>query len=193
MNNSLPQTSPNKCSADDSLLLVIDIQDQLGSAMPTNVLNRVISNSVLLSRSADLLKIPVFSTEQYPRGLGATVEEIAKALPQAAQSFEKTVFSCSQAEGFNEALMSSKRSQVILVGMEAHVCVLQTAMDMRMSDFDVYVVEDAICSRRLENYQNALDRLRQSGVHVVSAESVIFEWLVDARHEHFKPIQKLLR
>jgi hypothetical protein len=66
-------------------------------------------------------------------------------------------------------------------------------MDMRMSDFDVYVVEDAICSRRLENYQNTLDRLRQSGVHVVSAESVIFEWLVDARHEHFKPIQKLLR
>jgi nicotinamidase-related amidase len=193
MNNVSSLASPNKCSSQDSLLLVIDIQQQLGSAMPGKVLNRVVSNSALLSRSADLLQIPVFSTEQYPRGLGPTVDEIAQALPESSKSFEKTVFSCSQADGFSDALTESNRRQVILVGMEAHVCVLQTAMDLRMSEYDVYVVEDAICSRRLENYQNALDRLRNSGVHVASAESAIFEWLVDARHEHFKAIQKLLR
>jgi isochorismate hydrolase len=193
MNNASSLARPSKCSSQDSVLLVIDIQQQLGSAMPGKVLNRVVSNSALLSRSADLLQVPVFSTEQYPRGLGPTVDEIAEALPENAQSFEKTVFSCSQADGFSDALARSRRNQVILVGMEAHVCVLQTAIDLRMDDFDVYVVEDAICSRRLENYQNALERLRQLGVHVVSAESVIFEWLEDARHEHFKAIQKMLR
>ena len=77
--------------------------------------------------------------------------------------------------------------------MEAHVCILQTALDLVANNYLVYVVEDAVCSRRLENYQNALDRLRQSNVSIVTAESVIFEWLVDSRHEQFKAIQTLLR
>ena len=77
--------------------------------------------------------------------------------------------------------------------MEAHVCILQSALDLNAQGLDVFVVEDAICSRRLENYQNALDRLRQAGVRVVSAESVVFEWLGDANHPHFQAVQSLLR
>lgn len=185
--------SPSKCSIDASLLLIVDIQQQLGTAMPSKVLNRVVSNSVLLARSAGLLEVPVLRTEQYPKGLGPTVTEILAALPESSQCFEKTSFSCIGADGFAATLERSGRRQAIIVGMEAHVCVLQSALDLSANDIDVYVVEDAICSRRLENYQNALDRMRQSKMQAISAESVIFEWLVDSRHDQFKAIQAMLR
>lgn len=193
MTNSTPPASDLKCSPSSSLLLIIDIQEQLGQAMPGKVLNRVVYNSSLLARSAGLLDVPVLRTEQYPKGLGPTVADLTPALPEASQSFEKTTFSCLGAPGFAQALELSGRRQIIIVGMEAHVCVLQTALDLRAGNYQIYVAEDAICSRRLENYQNALDRLRQSAVSVVSAESVIFEWLGDSRHDNFKAIQALLR
>jgi isochorismate hydrolase len=193
MNLTHPSASTSKCSVDSSLLLIVDVQTQLGQAMPSKVLNRVVSNTVLLTRSAGLLDLPVLFSEQYPKGLGPTVPEILNALPESSQAFEKTSFSCMGADGFATAVESSGRRQFIIVGMEAHVCVLQSALDLIANDIEVYVVEDAICSRRLENYQNALDRMRQSQVKIVSAESVIFEWLVDSTHAQFKPIQAMLR
>jgi nicotinamidase-related amidase len=193
MAGQLTPVTSAKCCAETSILLVIDVQENLGAAMPGKVLDRVVNNSALLARSAGLLDVPVFATEQYPRGLGPTINEVSDALPSNSKLFEKTVFSCANAEGFSPALQDSAKRQVILVGMEAHVCVLQTAFDLLSDNNEIYVVEDAICSRRLENYQNALDRMRQCGVHVVTAESVIFEWLADAKHPHFKAIQKMLR
>ena len=182
-----------KCLGESSVLLMIDIQQRLGQAMPAKVLKRVVSNSTLLADAAKLLGVPIFYTEQYPQGLGPTLEELAAMLPSTAARFEKTAFSSLGAPEFAAALAALNRSQVIVVGMEAHVCVLQTALDLASRDYDVYVIEDAVCSRRLENYQNALDRLRQSHITVASAESVVFEWLVDARHEHFKSLQAQLR
>ena len=182
-----------KCSGASSQLLIVDIQIQLGQAMPKKVLNRVVSNSVLLARSATLLDVPILHTEQYPQGLGSTVAEMTEVLPDSAQLFEKTAFSCVGAAGFTDALGEPGRHQIVIAGMEAHVCVLQTALDLVANNYQVYVVEDAVCSRRLENYQNALDRLRQSNVSIVRAESVIFEWVVDSRHEQFKAIQTLVR
>ncbi|MCB1748173.1 MAG: isochorismatase family protein [Gammaproteobacteria bacterium] len=182
-----------KCNASDSLLLVIDIQQRLGDAMPGKVLNRVLQNSKLLCSASDLLGIPVVKTEQYPAGLGPTHAVVADVLPAATVSLEKVCFSCCDGDGFAAALAASGRRQVVLVGMEAHVCVLQTALDLAAAGHEVFVVEDAICSRRLENYQNALDRLRQCGVVVVTAESVVFEWMGTAGHEHFKAIHALLR
>ncbi len=182
-----------KCSVESSQLLLIDIQQQLGQAMPAKVLSRVITNSTLLTRSADLLDVPVLYTEQYPKGLGPTVDDIANILPATARSFEKTTFSSLGAAGFADAVGQAGRPQIIIVGMEAHVCVLQTALELLADGFQVYIVEDAVCSRRLENYQNALARLSRSNAAIVSAESVIFEWLVSSRHEHFKAIQAMLR
>ncbi len=190
------ETSParqGKCSAGASLLAVIDVQQRLGDAMPGKVLNRVLANVNLLARSAALLEVPVLMTEQYPQGLGATMPAVASALPAGTASFSKTSFSCCGADGFLAALDRSGRRQVVLVGMEAHICVLQTALDLVAAGLAVFVVEDAVCSRRLENYQNALDRLRQCGVSVVSAESVVFEWMGASTHPHFKAIQALLR
>ena len=90
-------------------------------------------------------------------------------------------------------MVSLQRQQVVLAGMEAHICVLQTAQDLAATGAEVFVVEDAVCSRRLENYQNALERLRANRVHVVTAESVVFEWMGDSRHPHFKTVQRWLR
>ena len=188
-----PSASGVKCSIQSSLLLIIDIQQQLGQAMPAKVLNRIVTNSALLTRSAALLDVPIMCTEQYPKGLGPTVKGIAEALPATTQSFAKTTFSCLGTTGFADALAQTQRQQIVIVGMEAHIYIQQTTLDLLAVNFQVYVVEDAVCSRRLENYQNALERLRQSNASVVSAESVIFEWLVGSRHEHFKTIQAMLR
>lgn len=182
-----------KCRLDESTLIVIDIQERLGDAMPGKVLNRVLQNSSLLVRAAALLEIPLLHTEQYPQGLGGTHPLVGEALPGSRRYFAKTSFSCMGADGFPAAIAGLNRRQAVLVGMEAHVCVLQTAMDLLATGAEVFVVEDAICSRRLENYQNALDRMRACGINVVSAESVVFEWLGDSRHEQFKLIQAWLR
>jgi nicotinamidase-related amidase len=182
-----------KCNSGQSQIVVIDIQQRLGDAMPGKVLNRVIENTCLLAKSASLLGVPGLHTQQYPQGLGPTHPTVAAALPAGTRNFEKTSFSCCGADGFADAVSGAGRCQVVLVGMEAHVCVLQTALDLKTANYDVFVVEDAICSRRLENYQNALDRMRRCGINVVSAESVVFEWMGSSKHEHFKAIQTLLR
>ena len=186
-------TMQHRCDAETSTLLVVDLQQRLGDAMPNKVLNRVIQNTCLLARAAGLLELPVLHTEQYPRGLGATHALVTEALPAHTQTFDKMTFSCCGKDDFAAALAATGRRQVVLVGMEAHICVLQTALDLRANGYAVFVVEDAICSRRLENYQNALDRLRQCAVQVASAESVVFEWMRSASHPHFKAIQALLR
>lgn len=184
----------HKCRAGSSQLVVVDIQERLGHAMPGKVLNRVLQNAVLLARTAGLLEIPVVHTEQYPEGLGKTHALVADALPGRTTSLTKTCFSCAGLPAFMDAVSApDDRRQIVLVGMEAHVCVLQTALDLAAGAFEVFVVEDAICSRRLENYQNALDRMRALGVSIVSAESVAFEWLEHSKHPHFKAIQGLLR
>lgn len=186
--------SNTKCRANGAVLAVVDIQQRLGDAMPNKVLKRVLQNAVLLIRSAAYFEVPVIRTEQYPEGLGGTHPIVAAALPEGVISIQKTSFSCVGATGFRDALQRApERRQIVLVGMEAHVCILQTALDLCAAGHEVFVVEDAICSRRLENYQNALDRLRAHQASVVSAESVVFEWLADSKHPHFKSVQALLR
>ncbi len=191
MNNRI--TGALKLAAEKSVLVVVDVQSRLGQAMPSKVLNRVLQNTALLARAATLLEVPVLHTEQYPKGLGNTHPTVAEALPKNCKLFVKTAFSCLDAEGFATVIAALDRRHVVLVGMEAHICVLQTALDLLASGAEVFVVEDAICSRRLENYQNALDRLRACRINVVSAESVVFEWLGDSRHPQFKAIQAWLR
>lgn len=184
----------HQCRLASSQLAVIDIQQRLGDAMPNKVLNRVLQNAVLLVRAAEAMNIPVLHTEQYPEGLGTTHPVVSAVLPKGTPTLHKTCFSCMGAPDFANAVAAhDARRQIVLVGMEAHVCVLQTALDLAALDYEVFVVEDAVCSRRLENYQNALDRLRDFGVGVVSAESVVFEWLGDSKHPQFKAVQALLR
>ena len=180
------------CDAGSSVLLVIDIQTKLTRVMPIKVLARLQRYTGVLLKAANTLKIPVLVTEQYPKGLGHLEPEISVLLADDAKRYEKTSFSCAGTTEFMEALSQSGRKQAILVGMEAHVCVLQTAMDLKSLGYQIFVVADAVCSRHRESYETALIRMRQAGVIIVNAESVLFEWLRDAKHEQFKTIQSLI-
>lgn len=177
----------------DSVLVIVDLQSKLLNAMPAASAEAVLANIGKLLTAATLLNLPVLLTEQYPKGLGPTSESLSNQLPDHAQRFEKTAFSCCGCDEFNQALAAIGRKQVILVGQETHVCVLQTAYDLRQQGFSVHVVEDAVCSRLDDHKQNALRRLHRVGITVSNHESVLFEWLRDARHQNFKAISALLR
>ena len=177
----------------DSVLVIVDLQERLAAAMVPAARTGVIRNTRILLEAATRLGIPILVTEQYPKGLGPTAAEVVEMLPGATPRFEKTCFSCAGSESFSAALETTGRTQVILAGMEAHVCILQSALELRAVRQGVFVVEDSCCSRNQKHHANALHRLRAADVVVTNTESVIFEWLRDARHQHFKAISALLR
>jgi nicotinamidase-related amidase len=186
-------THPTLLKNLNSVLVIVDMQEKLSAVMPENDATAMHENTVSLLEAAKNLAIPVLVTEQYPQGLGQTEQSVREALPNNAPIFEKTSFSCYGASGFMPALDQTKRKQVILVGQEAHVCILQTALDLTEQGYQVHVVEDAICARKAENKFYALQRLQSQNVIITNYESVLFEWLRDAAHPDFKAISSLLR
>lgn len=174
----------------DSLLFVVDEQARLAPAMYSR--DQAVANTRVLLRAAACLGVPVIASEQYPKGLGPTVPEIASLLPQGSVC-EKIHFSCANDEGIATRIAKLGRSQVVVVGMEAHVCVLQTALGLKARGYEPFVVADAVSSRRPESHAIALDRLRVAGVPVVTTEMVAFEWLERAGTAEFKEILGLIR
>lgn len=185
-------TALSLCEATHSQLVVIDIQERLVAAMPSKPRQQTLRNAERLAQAAKCLQIPITHTEQYPKGLGATDKKLRAHLPDTA-AVEKTCFSCCAADGFIPKLASHQRQQIVLCGMESHVCVLQTAIELQQAGYQVFVVEDAVCSRHKHHHQNALARLRQAEIIITNVESVIFEWLRDASHPDFKALSRLLR
>ncbi len=182
--------SPQLCRADDSALLLIDIQTRLGGAMPAGVRSQVVQNAAILAEAAALLRIPRIVTRQYPGGLGET----EPAIPTAdAAVVDKLSFSCCGAPEFNALLEPLERRQMVLAGMESHICILQSACDLQTAGYQVFVVEDAICSRTRANHRNAVARMAHHGITVTSLESTLFEWLKEARHPGFKQISRLIK
>lgn len=181
------------CNAQTSQLVVIDIQERLASAMPEKAISRVMDNTAVLLQAANLLDVAVIRSEQYSKGLGKTRSEISQYLESKAACIEKTCFACTGSSDFTNRLSKLRRPQIILTGIESHVCILQTALELHEQGFQVYVVEDAVCSRNKHRHKNAIARMRQAGVIVTNTESVVFEWLRDAQHEHFKTIAKLIK
>jgi len=186
-------THPNLLDVNNSVLLVVDIQGRLSTAMPAADLEQMLIHGRRLLEAARLLSVPVLLTEQYPQGLGPTQPEISECLPDASRIFGKTGFSCCAADGFNQALANTGRKQVVVIGQETHVCVLQTALELLNQAYQVHVLTDAVCSRRAEHKTYALQRMQQQGATLSCHESVLFEWLRDARHGEFKTISALLR
>ncbi|MDP7537081.1 MAG: hydrolase [Methylococcales bacterium] len=186
------KSHPNLCHSKNSLLLIVDIQTKLLAAMPKLASEEVINKSGRLITAAKSLSVPVWVTEQYPTGLGPTHPEISEQLPVDAPHFEKTSFSCCSVENFLTRLKASGRTKIILAGQEAHVCVLQTALELIAAGLSVYIVEDAVCSRNAEHKFYALNRLSQQNVTITNYESVLFEWLENASHPQFKALMALL-
>lgn len=191
---SIHQASMPLCQAAFAQLLIIDAQERLAAAIPEDVRERTVSNINRLINSAKILEIPIISTEQYPQGLGHTIEAIREQLPESAAPTKKTCFSCCTAAGFERALTEQpKRKQVVLVGMEAHICIIQTASGLQRWGYQVFVAADAICSRHPEKATNALERMRHSGIQVSNTESVAFEWLSDSEHAQFREVSRLFK
>lgn len=172
-----------------SHLVIIDVQQKLCGVMDEAALAKVVKNCSILLQAAKLLNIPALHTEQYPKGLGATLPELSQHL---GSPIEKTSFSCGDEPKFS-AKLRGDRPQLILAGMEAHICVLQTALQLQASGKQVFVVEDAVISRNEDHCYNALQRLQHAGVIVTNTESVVFEWLKVAEGEAFKQISRLVR
>jgi len=174
-----------------SRLILIDMQVRLASAMDVDAMQTISKNCSILLQSAKLLEVPALYTEQYPKGLGTTLSALEPHLTDIPK-VEKTTFSCSDEPKFNRHL-TSDRPQLILAGMEAHICILQTALSLIATHHQVFIVEDAIISRNPANKANAIHRLREAGCIITNTESVIFEWLKIAEGEAFKVISRLIR
>jgi nicotinamidase-related amidase len=176
--------------ASESALVVIDMQERLVPAMQAPA--RTIQNTRLLLKSASRTGVPVILTEQYPQGLGETVPAIKSAADDAL-IFPKIHFSCMEDPAFEQHFKSLGRHQVILAGMEAHICVMQTAASMAEEGYEVFVVSDATASRTIESETACLQRLSAAGISIVTTEMVIFEWLGQAGTTAFKELLPLIR
>jgi len=179
-------------NASQSQLLIVDVQEKLVKSIPEKIINSVIKNINAIHEMALLLHIPILITEQYPKGLGNTDIRITKNLTPPYPVIEKTSFSCCQAPEFCNNIQNDKE-QMIIVGMESHICILQTAMQLLSEGKNVFVIQDAVCSRTKSNHQNALARLSKANAVISNTESLLFEWLEDASHPHFKTASKLIR
>lgn len=174
------------------VLVVVDVQERLFNAMDAERRDDMVANVKILVSAASRLDVPVVVTEQYPRGLGRTLPEL-RALLGDTPPFEKTAFSCAGADGFMDRVSALGADHVILTGIEAHVCVLLTALDLLTRGLRVSIVADAVCSRRPANLEIGLEQARQAGAVVTATETVVFQLLGSADSDAFRELSKLLR
>ena len=176
---------------EDSIVMIIDVQEKLLNA----VFNKASleKKATTIANTAKILGIPVIVTEQYPKGLGATVESLKEVLPENAQYFEKTAFSALENKEVLEALKNSGKKQVVIFGIETHICVSQTTNALIQEGFEVSVIRDACGSRSELEYSAGLGRMKDNGAHVLTTEIALFEWLKGAKHPNFKEVQTLIK
>jgi nicotinamidase-related amidase len=179
---------PSKLTPSQSALLVVDVQEKL---MPKiRGADALIRNMAFLIDAAKLAGVWATGTEQYPKGLGATVSELAGRLPARP---EKLSFSCCGVPGLVEGYQKDGKSQIVLVGIESHVCVLNTALDLLAAELQVHVCVDAVGSRYAVDHGTALRRMEQAGVVLTTVETVGFEWIGGAQHARFKEFSGLVQ
>jgi nicotinamidase-related amidase len=179
---------PTRMSAADTGVLVIDVQEKLMAKIPAA--DTAIRNIALLIDSARLLGMPVAATEQYPKGLGTTVAELARRLPERP---DKVAFSACAVPAVIEGFRRAARPTILLAGIEAHVCVLQTALDLLALDFRVFIAADAVASRYAVDREFALERMQCAGAILTTSETAVFEWVRGADAPEFKEISRLVQ
>lgn len=174
-------------------LLVIDVQERLAPAMPEELLGASLRAVRLLAAAARRLGASIAYTEQYPRGLGPTLPEVKEALGEGAVRFEKLTFSALETPGLSAHLREQAPSAVVVVGMEAHVCVFQTVRDLASAGFVVHVPFDGVCSRRVDHQSAGLSLCERAGAVITTAETIVFDWLKRAGSDEFRELSKLMR
>lgn len=179
---------------EDSILVVIDIQEKL--VLASKYGTETAQNTAKLTKTANILNIPTIVTEQYPQGLGTTVMQVKETLSSNTYVTEKTSFSAMLTPEFAQQIHELKaqgKKQVIICGIETHICVLQTASDLMKEGLEVYVVKDACASRNKSEYKTGLSLLMQYGAKITCVEITLFELLKTAKHPKFKEIQALIK
>ena len=177
----------------NSSLLLIDVQTKL---FPKILEAQRLENSILdCIKVFYTLNVPIFFSEQYPKGLGFTIDKVLEKLrTYKACKFEKTSFSCfPNSSKTNNAVQLLKTKQVILIGIETHICVLQTAMDFKNKGHEVFVISEAVGSRKSHDKESALKRMSNNGIQVLTFEMMLFELLRDSKNKHFKNLSSLIK
>ncbi len=180
--------SPLLMSRNDTALLVVDLQEKLVPHVQHH--DRLVWNVGRLVTGAKILGVDIRVTEQYPKGLGHTVEPIANQLESVS---EKVTFSCRGCDGLFENMAGQQIAKVLLTGIETHVCVQQTALDLIASGFDVFLAVDAVSSRFVIDHQTALRRMEAQGALLTTVEAALFEWCETSKADEFKAISKLVQ
>jgi nicotinamidase-related amidase len=178
-------------SREKAVLVVVDVQEKLVPAMEERACGQLVSHVNMLIEAFKGMDLPIIATEQYPRGLGHTITELAAATEQ--NCVEKVAFSCAGEANFMTALEKTGAEQVVLVGMEAHVCVYQTMIDLLDRGYAVHLVRDAICSRFDSDYQTAITMAPQMGAVLTTTEMALFQLVGVAGGDDFKMVSKLAR
>ena len=174
----------------NSVLLIIDIQEKLLPKIKNNDIIK--KNSIILSKTFDLLNLPIYLTEQYPNGLGKTVNSLANALKKFSY-FEKSSFSCATESLLIQSLQNEKRNQILILGIETHICVLQSVFDLKQKGFEPFVIQDAVGSRNQNDHNLALERFSNFDINICTTEMVVFELLRNSKHPKFKEISQLIK
>ncbi|MBO8430444.1 isochorismatase family protein [Spirochaetes bacterium] len=180
----------NTLSAQNSLLMIIDIQERLVAALDKDI---VVSKAVKVASAAKALGIPVLVTEQYPKGLGNTVPQLKAVLPPDTEIVEKTSFNALLEDGMPEKIAAYGKKQIVLFGIETHICVHQTAAALIEAGYEVYVIKDACASRNKYEFKQGIEIMQQNGAKISCVEIALFEWLKGAKNPKFKEIQALIK
>lgn len=182
---------PQVLDIEKTALLVLDVQEAFRS--PINDFAQIAARASIAVRGFQTLNLPVFITEQYPKGLGRTAEEVLFSVAPEFEFIEKSAFSACGAPEFLEKLRASGASQIVVCGLETHICVNQTAHDLLNENFAVHVLTDCVSSRFSIDKETALKKMQTSGAVLSTVETALFELLRDSRREQFKEIQKLIK
>lgn len=190
--DNAPMYRPDLLEADRAMLLVIDLQEKLLPLIRKR--DKVLSAARKLIQGASIFELPILATEQYPKGIGSTDEGIRECLDAcSAKTMEKACFSAWAETSVRKTMLAIDRPQVIIAGIETHVCVQQAALDLKSRDFDVFVCADAVGSRGRLDHKTALHRMRHAGVIVTTVESVLFELCSRCDAPRFKPMLELIK
>ena len=177
---------------EDCLLLVVDIQERLHAAMDEKFKDPYVKNGIILMETAHACNIPVIVSEQYPKGLGRTIAEAAGHL-EGIPRHEKLHFSCCRDENIRKAVDLTGRKTVVVIGIEAHVCVMQTALDLLEAGYRVVIAADAVCSRRARDKDAALEAMARLGALVYPTEAIAFMLIEKAGTELFRKLSPLFK
>ncbi len=182
----------NQLDIDRAFVLVIDLQEKLVPLVRHH--EQVVTAGAKLLHCAPIFELPVLATEQYPKGLGRTVQALSRRLQESdATVIEKATFSAWANPDVRDAILTLDRPQVVMIGIEAHICIQQTTLDLISRDYDVFVCADAVGSRSRIDYEQALERMRQEGAFVTTVESVLFELCNRCDTAQFKALLEILK